>query len=408
VRAFYRCASAVSFIVSCAGDVPFGEAIDTSAGTHTFTVRATDADGRTSDSSVTYNVVDIFAPQIDLRTPTDGARYALNAVVHVDYSCSDPEGSGIELCLGDRVAGAPLDTTTVGSHTFTVNAVDRAFHITTRRATYTVVASPAISISAPTDGGHYALSSAVLASYTCTDLIGAGINSCIGDRPSGMPIDTSSPGLHTFKVAALDNSSNLSMRTVTYTVVAPPSVVVRSPVDGASYLLGSTVAADYSCPSNDGTVLTCAGNRPTGSPVDTASVGPKTFTVLATDALGQTTSRTSSYRVVYPFSGFDPPVGANGVLDGAKAGQGITLKFSLGGDRGLGAVVGLSWQQVSCTDGTSIGQSAPASGALSYSAPSRRYLDVVTTDSHWKGSCRTLTLQLADTTLNRVSVRFAH
>jgi dipeptidyl aminopeptidase/acylaminoacyl peptidase len=408
VHAFYRCDSAVSFIVSCAGDVPFGEAIDTSAGTHTFTVRATDADGRTSGSSVTYDVVDIFPPQIDLRTPTDGARYALNSVVHVDYSCSDPAGSGIEFCLGDRAAGAPLDTATLGSHTFTVNAVDRAFHITTRRVAYTVVASPAISISSPADGARYGLNAPVLADYACKDLIGAGINTCLGDRPAGTPIDTSSPGPHTFKVTALDSSSNLSTTTVTYTVVAPPSVFITSPVADASYVLGASLATDYSCSSHDASVLTCSGGVPVGGLLDTSIVGRKTFTVRATDAIGQTTSRTSSYRVVYPFSGFDSPVSTNGVLDGAKAGQGIPLKFSLGGDRGLGIVAGLSWQQVSCTDGTTTGQPVPGSGKLSYSASSGRYLDVVTTDPSWKGSCRTLIVQLADTTLKLVLVRFAH
>jgi hypothetical protein len=199
------------------------------------------------------------------------------------------------------------------------------------------------------------------------------------------------------------------MKTVTYTIVAPPLVSIVFPSDGASYTLGSTLVADYECyPQPHHLDGTCTGDTPDGTLLDTSIIGAKTFTVVSTDALGQTTTRVSSYRVTYPFTGFDSPVGADGVVDGAKAGQGIALKFSLGGNRGNGVVAGISWQQASCMDGTTIGQPVPGSGKLSYLTSSGRYLDVVTTDSRWKGSCRTLLVQLADSTLNRVSVRFAH
>ena len=47
VHASYKCKSASTTIASCVGTVPKGAAIDTSTrGPHTFTVAATDADGR--------------------------------------------------------------------------------------------------------------------------------------------------------------------------------------------------------------------------------------------------------------------------------------------------------------------------------------------------------------------------
>jgi hypothetical protein len=409
VHAFYRCDSAVSFIASCAGDAPFGEPIDTSAGTHTFTVRATDADGRTSVSSVTYNVLDLFPPQVDVTTPLDGVRYALNSVVTIDYSCSDPDGSGIDRCQGDRPSGAPLDTSSLGPHTFTAFAGDNASHFTSKTVSYNVVASPVVSISMPADGALYALGSVVQAGFSCNDLVGNGIKSCAGDQPVGAQLDTSQAGTYSFNVTAIDNAFAVSTKTVTYTIVAPPLVSIVSPSDGASYTLGSSLVADYVCyPQPRHLEETCTGDAPDGTLLDTTIVGAKTFTVVSTDALGQTTTRASRYLVIYPFAGFDSPVSADGVLDGAKAGQGIPLKFSLGGNRGNGVVAGISWQQVSCGDGSTLGQPSAGTGNLSYSASSGRYLDVVSTAASWKGSCRTLTLRLADTTLKQARVRFGH
>lgn len=273
-----------------------------------------------------------------------------------------------------------------------------------------MVASPLVSISSPSDGAIYALGAVVPADYLCKDLVGSMISACVGDQSIGGLVDTSQAGSHTFTVAAADRLFDFSTKTVSYTVVAPPSVSIVSPSDGASYLLGTSVPVDYSCRTqlHEPNGLTCAGDLPVGGAVDTSSVGPKTFTVVSRDGLVQSTTRTSSYRIIYPFGGFDSPVGSNGVVDAARAGQGVPLKFSLGGDRGLGVVSRVTWQQVSCIDGSNIGQPASGSGKLSYASSTGRYTELATTDPSWKGSCRTVTIQIADTTLHSVVVKFAH
>ena len=56
------------------------------------------------------------------------------------FACSDqPDGSGVATCAGTMPAGAPIDTGTLGPHTFTVTAVDAAGERSTRTAGYTVV-----------------------------------------------------------------------------------------------------------------------------------------------------------------------------------------------------------------------------------------------------------------------------
>jgi hypothetical protein len=70
---------------------------------------------------------DITAPTITLNTPPDNATYIKNDVVNADYSCADEDGgSGLASCVGDVPSGDPINTSTVGEHTFTVNAADNA------------------------------------------------------------------------------------------------------------------------------------------------------------------------------------------------------------------------------------------------------------------------------------------
>lgn len=332
LAAFYTCSSAVSYIVSCEGDVALGAQVELSpSGTHTFTVRAADADGRTAVQTVTYEVVDIVPPEIHLRAPKDGFTYDLGAEVTIDYSCDDPNGAGVAFCEGDRPSGAPLETAQAGTHTFTVYAVD--------------------------------------------------------------------------------NAGNFSQATATYTVLdrRPPTIVIASPQDDTTYALGSTVLAAYSCRGASGaSVLTCIGTVPNGGALDTRSVGTKTFTVRASDEHGKTATLTHTYKVVYTFSGFDSPVSESGSIEDAKAGEAIPLKFSLQGNMGLNVVAATTWQAVSCSDWSGLAAGTTGQGRLSYNASNDRYLDLLATDPSWKGSCRTVTLELADGTHQTVRVQFTH
>jgi dipeptidyl aminopeptidase/acylaminoacyl peptidase len=327
--AFYTCSSAVSFVVSCSGDLASGAPLDLSVpGTRTFTVRALDAQGRTATKTVSYEVVDVVPPDIDLRTPSDGATYEVGAALTVDYSCSD--AGGIASCEGDRPDGSPLDTTQPGSHTFTVLAVDQAGHSRQVTATYTVVAT------------------------------------------------------------------------------RPPSIALDAPADGATFTLGSTVLAAYSCQSGSmAQVTSCSGDVSSGAAIDTASVGAKTFTVHAADEGGRTGTLTHAYSVVYAFVGFGAPVSSTGSLNDVKAGDSVPLKFSLAGDHGLSVVRGTTWRLASCTDWSFLGGSLAGQGRLSYTASTDRYLDAVSTDRGWKGTCRVLDLDLDDGTHHAVRVRFA-
>ncbi len=84
-----------------------------------------------------------------------------------------------------------------------------------------------------------------------------------------------------------------------------PTITVTTPPDGAVYTLNQTVAADYACEDEAGGsgLASCVGTVAGGSPIDTTSVGTKSFAVDTTDNAGNTASATNSYRVIYDFAG---------------------------------------------------------------------------------------------------------
>ncbi len=88
-------------------------------------------------------VRDAEGPTITITTPADGDTYLRGASVTADYACSDTPAGVVE-CTGTLDGGAiadgdPLDTTTLGEHTFTVTATDNAGNTAARTHHFTVV-----------------------------------------------------------------------------------------------------------------------------------------------------------------------------------------------------------------------------------------------------------------------------
>jgi hypothetical protein len=117
---------------------PSGTATDTSTpGQHTFTVTATSTDGLTADSSVTYTVA--AAPSVQISSPQNGATYVLGQVVDSGFGCLEgASGPGLASCTGTTPAGAPIDTSSAGAHTFTATAVSGDGQRISQTVTYTV------------------------------------------------------------------------------------------------------------------------------------------------------------------------------------------------------------------------------------------------------------------------------
>jgi len=74
---------------------------------------------------------------VAIRKPANGATYALNKVVVASYTCTDGI-SGVTSCVGTVADDARINTSTPGTQTFSVVAIDNAGNTTTRSMTYTV------------------------------------------------------------------------------------------------------------------------------------------------------------------------------------------------------------------------------------------------------------------------------
>ena len=124
----YLCTSDTSTVISCVGSQPIGSKLDTTqAGPHTVTVTATDFEGRQTVASHTYTVYDITKPHVVFRTPADGASYEAGSSLTYDYGCEDdPGGLGILACASNFPVGFPVDTSKLGTFSFSVTAVDHA------------------------------------------------------------------------------------------------------------------------------------------------------------------------------------------------------------------------------------------------------------------------------------------
>jgi len=160
---------------------------------------------------------------------------------------------------------------------------------------------PTIEISSPANGATYTRGETVNASYSCSPPEGTTVSTCEGPVASGSAIDTSTPGSHGFLVEAEDADGTEGTKEVTYTVVAPPTIEIVSPTEGATYTQGQAVSAIYTCSPAGGTGLqSCVGPVPNGGALDTTKLGSHVFTVEAEDTDTGTAERSVSYTVVAP------------------------------------------------------------------------------------------------------------
>ncbi len=193
-----------------------------------------------------------------------------------------------------------------------------------------------------------------------------------------------------------------------------PAVTISTPFDGATYIKGQAVAAGYSCQdeTSGSGLASCTGTVANGALIDTSTVGSHTFTVTGTDVAGNSATATSTYNIVYGFSGFLQPVDNLPALNIANAGSAIPVKFSLGGNQGL-AIFAVGYpasSPIPCDasePGTVIEETVNAgSNSLSYSATTDQYNYVWKTDRSWRGTCRMLVVRFNDGTEHRAKVRF--
>jgi Putative Ig domain len=102
----------------------------------TDTATCTDVAGNSASATSPPVQANSTPPNVNLLSPVDGFTYQRNSVVFATYLCSDDEG--VASCTGTIPAGARIDTSTPGTFTFTVVAIDISGNQTTVTRTYYV------------------------------------------------------------------------------------------------------------------------------------------------------------------------------------------------------------------------------------------------------------------------------
>ncbi len=136
----------------------------------------------------------------------------------------------------------------------------------------------------------------VTVSYNCTDAPGgSGIDygaSDLGDdvlTASGTAVGT-----------CVDNAGNSAFASYAAQIdSAAPTISIVTPVAGAWYGKGAVVYASYSCADETGGsgVASCVGSVVSGFPIETRTIGARTFVVTATDYAGNVSTSTVTYNV---------------------------------------------------------------------------------------------------------------
>ena len=91
----------------------------------------------TAAGPISGNKVDRKPPTITISSPAANATYSLNASVGASYACVDG-GSGLTACQGPVANASPINTSSIGTKTFTVNSSDNVGNKSSTSITYSI------------------------------------------------------------------------------------------------------------------------------------------------------------------------------------------------------------------------------------------------------------------------------
>ena len=306
----------VTFSSSVAGSYGIGAAVsDSGVGTY----------DNKADWTLTVNAAawTNTKPSVVVTGVSDGASYEIGAVPAAGCDITDAQDGLSSTAAG--ISGALSHG--LGSQTATCDATDSGgLKADTATATYTIVdtGDPTISHSLTPSGGPNGFGwykQDVTVTFTCADLGGSGIQSCVGDTTLLEGAGQSVTGTATDWAGNTDQDI---VSGINIDKTAPSVALVGGP--GASYYYGSDPAAP-TCEASDllsGLDGTCAV---TGGGT---SVGHHTWTATATDKAGNTAKKELNYQVLaWEKKGFYSPVDMGGVWNTVKGGSTVPLKFEL-------------------------------------------------------------------------------
>jgi hypothetical protein len=282
------------------------------SGDYSVTVTATDTDGQTNTTSISYTVN--TPPTAVIDAPVDGGVVnqgdvdtwgghcvpGNSVLTDCTFTVTDPNGNSV------GVNGNHTPTATVGIYHVHVHAADAHGLTGDVFSTYRVNAYPTVDITSPLQGLRVYTDTAVPAAYSCADHEGP-VASCLGSVPVGANADTSPAGPKSFNVTATDSDHAQTTKTVTYNVYDKPTAHITGPAigtvvnpgDGAPIFLGNcaggvpNVVCTMTLTAPDGTTSTLTS----GETLPIAQYGSYRMTVHVIDDFGTEQTATQTYKV---------------------------------------------------------------------------------------------------------------
>jgi hypothetical protein len=110
---------------------------------YAFTVTASNALGSSTSAPSNTITATPFVPSVAIAVPVNNATYTQGQIINAGYACQEGSGgTGIASCSGPVASGAALDTSTPGTHSFTVTATSSDGYTATATAEYNVLPVP--------------------------------------------------------------------------------------------------------------------------------------------------------------------------------------------------------------------------------------------------------------------------
>jgi uncharacterized repeat protein (TIGR01451 family) len=381
----------------------------------TRTFKATDSAGNFSTAVQTITVIDATAPAITapadqtFQCVSDVPAAAPSQATASDGSCAAPTVTVAETNNGGAGSGSnPL----VITRTYT--ATDAAGNTASDAQTITVADTTAPSLSVPADivVGNDAGSCSAGVSFSVTASDNCGPANVQLSHASGSVFPK---GTTTVTATATDAAGNATVKTFTVTVNDTEAPTIGYPAGGVTVHLplnspATSMAVSYAVTAADNCGVQSLVVSPASGSV--FPLGTTNVTATATDAAGNTTTRTFTVTVLYNFTGFFSPVVNVPTLNSVNAGRAVPVKFSLSGNKGLNVFAAGSpaSQPVNCSSTAPIsdleGTVTSGGSSLGYDAGSDQYNYVWKTEASWAGTCRAFVVTLNDGSTHTALFKF--
>jgi hypothetical protein len=380
----------------------------TGEGTHNITCTATDGatpsnSGAASGSSNTATVkIDTVAPNISASMsparPASGWWNIDSGAPTVSFTCSDDTSGLTAACLASHLFGEGAD------QSYSQTIYDNAGNSASAGVTDIDVdlTAPTVTVTPDRDPDHNGwYNHSVTFTIAGTDAT-SHIDSCDTAKTYSSPDGTDL----TVSGSCTDNAGNTGTGTSDPFDFDDTNPTLSPSVSPNPVILNGVANASPNASDNLSGIATASCN-----PVNTSTVGPHSVSCSATDNAGNTASADASYSVQYDFDGFFAPVDNIPLVNAAKAGQAIPLKWRLidANDQPISVlsmpIVTTSATLNSCGGATDQIESYAGSSGLQYLGDGYWQYNWKT-PKNYSGMCMTMTLTLDDGTSHVAYFKF--